>query len=186
MPILKIKKLSGPSKYPTILLPFAKTILFLLVLGIAHGQQLETQLIGSGGHHATSGPYQLSGTLGEIAVQTYIRSGGVVTQGFQQPANSWLVSLRKPDHSDWTVKIFPNPSIADLIIIITGSRADEVQATIIDVWGRIIPLRQTINRSTGKQQIGIDSNLLTAGLYFIRLLDTGNDQLSTYRFIKTK
>jgi len=77
-----------------------KTISFLLVLTIGlngFGQSICRELISTSGNFHSNGNINLSWSLGELATETSVTPGVILTQGFQQPDITGLQFLMIPE-----------------------------------------------------------------------------------------
>ena len=110
------------------------------------------QVISTVGGNWIQNNYNLSFTVGEIAVVTYIEQSTILTQGFHQE-NYQIVSLSELP-SNYNISIFPNPTKDQLNIS-------------FDIPNAIATIKMTdINGKT----IYIKSDFLTVGDHAIELM----------------
>jgi hypothetical protein len=149
-----------------------KTILLItwaILPLLALGQSVERQVIASSGQFASGGGYSHSYTLGETATLTLTEEALILTQGFQQSAQS-SVSIEEPE-LDLSVNAFPNPTQDAITIDLTSSQLLTIQVELFDAAGRSIPAGQSMVKVTGRTQMHIDLKTQAPGSYFVRLSD---------------
>ncbi len=149
----------------------------LLLLGICvSAQSLTPQVLASSGDYFTSTNIKLNWTLGEMVTETFITSGNILTQGFQQP-NYLYSSLFETDENK-EITIYPNP-FSDIININTGDYTD-LYLQVLDFQGKNL-MRKNIKKSN----LQIDFSTLSPGIYFIKIYSDKKD-LKTFKVQKIK
>ena len=120
-------------------------------------------VIGNSGETFIQDNYNLSFTIGEIAIQTFTQNQIILTQGFHQ--EDYQITQINELNNNFDINIFPNPT-KDIINIdcnITNSKAD---LYIKDTRGAIIYF--LLDFSTNEIQ-RIDFSQFSPGVYFIEI-----------------
>ena len=94
--------------------------------------------------------------------------------------NEGEVSLEEHERTDF-FSIFPNPASDAINVRFATTESTSTTVNVIDITGKVI---RTINLGTtnGTQQISIDLNELTTGIYFVELVNDNGTQIK--KFVK--
>jgi|TARA_Y100000994_G_scaffold229369_1_gene214304 hypothetical protein len=119
-------------------------------------------LISSSGGTLTQNNYNLCFSLGEIAIETFIQSDVIITQGFHQ--DYYQVSTVDEISSQYFIDFFPNPT-TDLLNV--NCNVNQLVDLIIkDMKGSIVfSLLEVEGRET--QQINLSH--FSQGIYFLEI-----------------
>ena len=120
-------------------------------------------VIGNGGETWTQGDYNLSFTLGEVAIETFIQSQTIFTQGFHQ--ESYEITQINDLDKNLDISIFPNPT-KDIINIDCNLPNVKGDLYIKDIQGSIVFF--LLNFSTNQIQ-SINFSKFSTGVYFIEI-----------------
>lgn len=149
-------------------------ILLLAISGPSMGQQLEKQLISSGGV-STGGSY----TIGEVVLGGDLE----VLAGFQQP--SFLGEANNPlgtKDISFELAVFPNPTTDQITIRGDGFTPATYEVKLFDALGRT--LKVPIEK--GDQELSMDLKSLSEGQYFLLLQDLTREQMAKLKILKTR
>jgi hypothetical protein len=116
-------------------------------------------------------------SVGQIDYQRSSGTGGVATQGVQQPFEIFTVGISEAAAS-LNVLLFPNPAADYLILQIGTVNVEDFNYELIDVLGKSIQAGRITGPSTTIPVSGLSS-----GQYFIRLLKE-NEVLQSFQVIK--
>lgn len=140
--------------------------LLLLPAAIAaSAQSLERHVIGSGGaffSDASAG--SLSFTVGEAATATLVSANNVLTQGFQQPVESDIITAIAPT-PDAGLHLYPNPAHEQLVCYDAHGRA--LSFIVRDAAGRVV----VVERSSFAGEHRFDVAELAYGPYWLAVQD---------------
>ncbi len=104
-------------------------------------QSIERSVIGSAGSYYYDGAAgSLSFTVGEAATATLASASNVLTQGFQQPVESDLITTIAPT-PDAGLQLYPNPAHDQLIFLDAQLRA--LRFVVRDAAGRVVQVERT-------------------------------------------
>tara|TARA_Y100001968_G_C19168896_1_gene624624 strand:+ start:96 stop:587 length:492 start_codon:yes stop_codon:yes gene_type:complete len=121
-------------------------------------------VIGNAGETWIQNDYNLSFTVGQIAIETYSQNPTIFTQGFHQ--DSYQITQLNDLNTNFDISIFPNPT-SDHIYIdynIDNARAD---LFIKDIRGATI--YYSLDFSTNKRQT-LDISKFSSGVYVLEII----------------
>lgn len=143
------------------------SISFAAISSMALAQSSSPEVIASGGDFFTGSNFTNSYTIGEMAlVETYTTSGFILTQGFQQPADS--TTGITPTTALNGFSVYPNPSNGNFSLQLQLDQALDFKIEVYDVLGKLL---YTESQLAGLGLYKKDLNLasLESGVYFIRI-----------------
>lgn len=145
---------------------FLATIVFYINYCVA--QTLSPSVIASSGGLYESANSSLSFTTAEMtAIQTYSSINNILTQGFQQPEDTMIVSISEIPANPYEVFIYPNPVSNGYFIVSYNIKNDfSVKIRIFNAAGQLVMKRddtQTYNQTATI----IDVKNLCQGIYII-------------------
>jgi len=151
------------------------TILMLLLLKTGSAQSIERKFVGVNGSTLVNGGYQLSYSIGEVAVQSYQKGYDVfLTEGFQQAYVAKTGGLLVGEN--W-VSAYPNPAIDFVRLDVHAYKFQANRVRITDVSGKIVLIPPF---EFGNGSITVNVSGLPAGMYIISVTDpVWNNSLST-------
>tara|TARA_B100000579_G_C22831248_1_gene856111 strand:+ start:1919 stop:2413 length:495 start_codon:yes stop_codon:yes gene_type:complete len=123
--------------------------------------------------------YNLSFTIGELAIETFVQGEYVVTQGFNQ--EDYIITPLESPSDNVRVSIFPNPTqdVLNISFIDFQGKADIL---IRDIKGNLIHSKKgctTINQQS------FDISTFAQGIYFLEIT-TNSTELRVYKIQKIK
>jgi hypothetical protein len=155
---------------------FAFYALFLIAGGLSaqsHGDAVGGNASGSGG--------SISYSIGQIDYITSTGSGGIVTQGVQQPYEIFKISTGIPDYPDISLNavVFPNPTSDFVKLQISNDAHASLNYEMLDLNGRQIEQKAITENTT---QINMAS--LRNGIYFLKVFGS-TGIIKTFKIVKT-
>ena len=154
-----------------------KKIKILFMFGCLSGMlHAQSNIAAAGGDAAGSGG-SVSFTVGQIDFISKTGTGGVMTEGVQQPY--LIVASVHENELNTTVSIYPNPTAGFVEVEIEDSDVD-LNYELLDVAGRVIERNRFFSHSSK-----VDLSSLSNGIYFLKLSTDDNLQ-KTFTIIKTK
>ncbi len=153
--------------------------LIIIGLGPLMGQ---LQLISFGGDTHYSNAFQLSFSMGEVAVETYETSTGLLTEGLHQRATRTSTSIR--EITPLSVKLFPNPTSQDLYVQVDGLTDGPIMwtYTITDMKGRVVASERLHGGLSDVQRLSVGH--IPPGMYIIQIVSAEDNNQIISRFIK--
>lgn len=139
----------------------------------AHTQTLSPTVISSSGGFYTSATAELSTTVAEMTmVQTFITSGNILTQGFQQPED-YSVGIDEIPFTEDNILIYPNPSSGNFVLSYTCDDNSEANIRIYNLAGQIV-LEKQVSPLAGLNTIKFDIGTYSQGMYVLEFTSTNS------------
>lgn len=165
--------------------------IYALIIGLtftgaisAQVTQLSPQVFASAGQYATSPTLSLSYTIGEPIVATFEDVKLILTQGFQQPEDDFVISVSEFASQYGVINVFPNPFIDMLNISVDTDKQHELYIYMYDMTGRQVQSQFLANHLPGKKQYSISTNGLAQGMYTLTLISANGDFAKTVKITK--
>jgi PKD repeat protein len=134
-----------------------------------------------------------------ICVTAYSSCGDTVTvcqndslyrMGHNANANS-IISITvintstgiKTNISDAAIKLYPNPVTDNLILQVNTNTGNTITYSLYDVYGKVI-VNQKTKLVSGENQFQINTSELSAGVYFVRIVNENTKNANTFKIIK--
>lgn len=156
-----------------------KFILFSLCLtgSVLYGQSLTPTVVASAGDYFSNSSNSLSWTLGEIVTDSYFGTNNQLTQGFQQPMESYAGIETEEVQGAFTV--YPNPS-RNTLYISAQNTTEQYSLTLTDLTGQII-LTESYNANM-IHTLSLDQ--LASGIYLLQIVDTNGTPVEIFKIQK--
>lgn len=94
----------------------------------------------------------------------------------------WNVGINDINNNLTLVSLSPNPANDLLNVKVSLERTSNVVATLTDVTGRVVSTLYSGLMTAGKNSVSINTNDLSAGIYFINVKAADGNMVST-RFV---
>jgi hypothetical protein len=158
-------------------------LLFMLAVpALLIAQQLERDVVATGGAYETSANMSLSYTVGEPVIETKSTSSLVLTQGFQQ-TNVEPVGIEVPA-KNLSISAYPNPTASRVVLELETAKEKKVSVQVFDVQGKALKAPVTKEALQGEQRFTIDLSEYAAGTYMLGLTNTKGKRLHTIKVQK--
>ncbi len=149
-------------------------------------QVLTPQVLANGGGFDQTPQLTLEWTLGQVATQTVDMPGGLLTEGFHQPA--LLVVAREDalanNQQDPNITVFPNPLVAELNVRVAGETSERYTVLqLMDAGGKLITERLNVSLLNGYK---LDIAHLPSGTYHLRIAGSKGEFPQSFTVIKIK
>ena len=153
------------------------SLLALLVLGLT-GVSAQEAVSASGGNTA-SGSGTLSYSVGQVFYLAEETSGGKITEGVQQPFEIFvIISIEENSRISVSVNAYPNPTVDDLTLQVTGDDFTSMKYHLFDMSGKVIRAEDISAPTTD-----VEMRDLPAAIYFIKVIQD-NNEIKTIKIIK--
>ena len=165
------------------ILNMKKLILFFffwLSSGGIFSQSISPEVIATAGDHFTGTNVQMSWTIGEIAIETLESGSAILTQGFHQP--NLMITSVKDLAKDISVNIYPNPT-SEIVHVELNDYLTGFQLVLSDNSGRILTTKASLSSDSIHQ---FDLSGFASGIYFLRVINGDQQNLKTFKIIKSK
>lgn len=138
-------------------------LLCLSAAGFCNAQQLSSSVVSSTGGQFEKSNGSLDWTLGEIMTETYQKTAGFLTQGFQQPGIIKVTAIDEPKEEK--LFVYPNPASETLYVKATAQ--GDYQFELFNLQGQKLVSKNTPLTSTQIQEI--DLHGLSPAIYLLRI-----------------
>ena len=153
-----------------------KYLLLISLLLLAFGGLQAQQTVPTSGGEASGGNGSISYSIGQVLYTTSVGSNGnTVAKGVQQP---YEISITNDFDITIDIKIYPNPTLDDIIIETDNSSLLKQSYIIYDVQGKLISKNEMPSSKTI-----INMSNFSNGVYFIEVSDT-EKKLKVFKIIK--
>jgi len=145
-------------------------LLLLLVIssGILRSQTLSPTVISTSGGFYSASNAMLSFTVAEMTmVETYTKTGNILTQGFQQPEDFSSGIAEIIPISD-NLLVYPNPTSGLFTLSFTSNVSGENMITLRNLVGQEV-FSKNITQNTGVNTVKFDISSLRQGIYLLEL-----------------
>jgi hypothetical protein len=155
----------------------AAFVIFLFFLSIpSFGQNEIIQVISPAGGNGSNSNMSMDWSLGQIAVSTLVSDQAILTQGLLQ--EDILITQIGPSSEKLPeIKIYPNPTAGDLIIIISDNMS--LIYNLTDLNGKLLLKGQCLDIENP-----LDLNDLPVGEYILNISDNTNHNANSYKITK--
>lgn len=145
------------------------------------GQSISQHVIAASGNYAVNGNSSLSYTIGEPMIQTLYSAKNILTQGFQQPVDTLVLTQDSSKNSIssiesiFSINVYPNPFSNYLYIdLLEYPFYDNFTFELYNTLGQecITPL--TVEYYGTKNKYKINTENLTMGVYILRVISSFN------------
>lgn len=165
---------------------FALMLCFVLV----QGQQQALEVLSAGGGAVRTDILHIDWTLGEAAVASYADDNRMFTEGFHQPVIRVERVMPAPDREsdvqaaspDASLQVFPNPTSGDLTVRLSSPAEEDARFILLAPAGEIVgQFRMPAGHTDGQLNIAA----LPSGIYFLKMVQTGQEDPAIFRITKT-
>jgi hypothetical protein len=146
----------------------------------AFSQSISSSVVATAGGYSTAGGLSLSWTLGELATETLTSTNLILTQGFQQGYYE-ITSIDDPLSKLIDLKVFPNPAVDYINILIEDVDVKNVKIELYNLEGKLIYNEQWENSGSAHQ---LQLNNFSSSQYILRIIDEQNGKVNSFKIIK--
>jgi hypothetical protein len=137
-------------------------------------------VVSTAGEISRSGGITLEWTLGETFVESGKDQSTWLTQGYHQPM-LLVKENTQSSSSAYDVKIFPNPTLDILHVLIRTNLSDDLVFKIMDVTGRTVFMQEA---SGGSNDIKLKINELPEGMFVLTVMNRRGNWIRSFKVIK--
>lgn len=163
-----------------------KKIITLLLIAVSPGlfaQSHERSVVSSfGGSFSDGSTLSVDHTLGQVVDVTLLSGSIIITQGFQQPFSTQVVSVSEIISSS-DIVIFPNPTPGQTVIRIAGLPAGSYLLHLFNVLGQLQLTQSLTADPSGNVLVELDLKQFATGTYYLRVSNT-RDIIFTRTIVK--
>lgn len=161
-------------------------LIALFFYGAASAQigSLSPQVFASAGNFVTSPNMQLAYTIGEPIITTQVDIKLILTQGFHQPEDNFVISVPEFANQYGVITVFPNPFNDMLNISVDTEKEHDLYIYMYDMAGRQVQSQFLANHFPGKKQYNISTANLAQGMYTLTIASEKGDFVKTVKITK--
>ena len=153
-------------------------ILFIIIFPLfIFTQEISQDVIASSGDYYEGTSARLSWTLGELVIETHSSGEVTLTQGFHQPAFE-ISSVFENSAGNFAMQVYPVQS-SGFIMVEFEEIHQNLQVELYNLEGQMV-----LSRLMDSEKITLDLTNLLPSEYILKIFDTGNDLLRTYKIVK--
>lgn len=149
-----------------------------LLIWLATDLKAQSNIVASGSDASGTGG-SVSYSAGQPDYTSKTGTGGVITEGIQQPFEITVVSGINENRVDLNARVFPNPTSDFVELHINEGISASITYELIDLNGKIIEKNHT-NAPVTK----VDMTSLSPGTYFLKVY-SDYKTIKTFQIIKT-
>ena len=154
-----------------------KYLVIILFLIPALANLSAQEVISSGGEVQAAAGVEVSWTVGEAVIDTYISGTVALTQGFQQTKLT-ITAISELLLPGIEIKVFPNPT-PDIITIHFSEYVQDARYSLYDLRGKL--LENKLIRSADTE---INMAKYASGQYILKLTEKSNRAIQTFHIVK--
>lgn len=147
----------------------------LSVAGFSKAQQLSSSVVSSSGGQFEKPNGSLEWTLGEIMTETYQKTVGFFTQGFQQPSVIKVTGI--DEFKEKNALAYPNP--AREVLYVKTTESGDYQFELFNLQGQKLVSKNSAASGTQIQEI--DLRGFSAAIYLLRISNTSTSTSSLHK-----
>lgn len=146
-------------------------------------QSISNEVIASSGDYYENDVATLSWTLGEPVIETFSSDEVILTQGFQQSYYQ-VVAVKDLNTDSYNVRLFPVPAVDYVNLEVTTPEEDiSLIVEMFDATGTLV-YEQQIQTPVFLEKINL--NKYQSGMFFLKVQNTLNKQVKSFKIIKLK
>ena len=155
-------------------------LIFVLSVSLSYSHSISSSVVASAGGYSEAGGISLSWTLGELATETFTSTNLILTQGFQQGYYE-ITSINEPLSKSINLKVFPNPAVDFINILIEDIDVNTVKIELYNMEGKLISNEQWENTGSPYQ---LQLSNFSSSQYILRVIDEKNGKINSFKIIK--
>lgn len=147
--------------------------LLLLYLPVASAQQV----VASNGNSNSTTTVEVSWTIGESVIDTYVIDENILTQGFHQTRLT-VTAISEILFPGLEINVFPNPT-QDILTIQFNELIEGSSFRLYDLSGKLLE-----NKLISSTATEISMKRYPSGQYILKLMDESMQTIQTFQIVK--
>jgi hypothetical protein len=165
-------------KYRILVFVFA---LFIILSKKVFTQTLQNEVLASAGEAYTINNSEISWTLGESLIESYLSGNILISQGFHQPIFRFF-EIQEQEKPVFHVSIYPNPTSRFVQIDVKGSRdIEEFNIILSDMMGKVL-LNRLVEPLSHDQ---LDLAEYPCGILLLKINRVSDGMQRTFKIVRT-
>ena len=154
-----------------------KYSIIILILFLAGSMVSAQEVVSSNGDSQSAAGVEISWTVGEAVIETFIGGSNTLTQGFHQTKLT-ITAVSELLLSGIEIKVFPNPT-QDFITIQFSEYIEDSRYSLYDFTGKLIETKLVNSANT---EINLDK--YASGQYILKLTNKSRQPIQTFQIVK--
>jgi len=154
-----------------------KYSVIILILFLACSVVSAQEVVSSNGDSRSSAGVNVSWTVGETVIETFVSDANMLSQGFHQTKVT-ITALSEILIPGMEVKVFPNPT-QQFITIRFSEYIEDTRYALYDLRGKLIE-----NKLINAADTEIDLKRYASGQYILKLTNKSQQPIQTIQIIK--
>ena len=154
-----------------------KSLIIILILFLAGSVVSAQQVVSSNGDSKSAAGVEVSWTIGETVIETFVSDANTLTQGFHQTKLT-ITALSEILFPGLEIKVFPNPT-QDFITIQFSEYIEDSRYSLYDFTGKLIE-----NKLINSADTEINMEKYASGQYILKLTNKSRQAIQTFKIIK--
>ena len=156
-------------------------ILFLILAISVNGQQVDRQVISSGGGFYQNNLISMDWTLGEPVILTFENDNAILTQGFHQDYLR-ITEIEDLIEESLEIKVFPNPTSSFIHLIISNEETIQPVIQLYDLQGKQLLNKQLSPSNKIDEQVELTG--FSNGTYILKVTASDGKPYKSYKIQK--
>jgi hypothetical protein len=152
-------------------------IVLISISFLGYCNSFSQDVLSSGGEFNNTSDLSLSSTIGEPITETFISSGHILTQGFQQ-TRLLVVEIKEGNLPKLPVTVYPNPTSFNICIKVENFENEKISYKLYDIEGNLMADNQIKALETK-----IDFTKFASAAYILEI-STDKNKIKSFKIIK--
>lgn len=149
----------------------------ILILFLAGSVVSAQQVVSSNGDSQSAAGVEVSWTIGETIIETYVSDANTLTQGFHQTKLT-ITAVSELLFPGIEIKVFPNPT-QEFITIHFSEYVEGSRLWLYDLRGKLLE-----NKLISSADTEINMKNYASGQYILKLTNKSRQPIQTFQIIK--
>ena len=154
-----------------------KYVIIILILFLAGSMVSAQQVVSSNGDSQSTAGVEVSWTVGEAVIETFIGGSNTLTQGFHQTKLT-ITAVSELLIPGLEIKAFPNPT-QDFITVHFNEYIEGSRYFLYDFTGKLLENKLILSADTE-----INMQKYAGGQYILKLTNKSRQPIQTFQIIK--
>ena len=154
-----------------------KSLIIILILFLAGSVVSAQEVVSSNGDSQSTAGVEVSWTIGETVIETFVSDANSLTQGFHQTKVT-ITAVSEILIPGLEVKVFPNPT-PEMITIQFSEYVEGSRFWLYDLRGKLLE-----NKLIGSADTEINMRNYASGQYILKLTNKSRQPIQTFQIIK--
>ena len=154
-----------------------KYSIIILILILAGSVASAQQVVSSNGDSQSAAGVEVSWTIGETVIETFVSDANTLTQGFHQTKIT-ITAVSGILYPGLDIKVFPNPT-PDIITIQFSEYVEGSRFWLYDLRGKLLE-----NKLISSADTEINMKNYASGQYILKLTNKSRQPIQTFQIIK--